>query len=463
MGVLAPTSSARYRAPAVGRVVDVTALVGPELEPRRCDLVISDGVISDLRQPGSGPVDSAQGVEIDGSEMIAMPGMVDGHDHLRVLAPGLALAEGLSLDDFLRVMWATQAEMGPTEYRLGALLGTLQRLRCGMTTVIDHAYTFHRPGLDDASIAGYDASGVRWAYARGIMTRPYDPVCETFEQAEAEIRRLLDDGLVTGDRLFVAPVSIRQASVAEFGLAAELAAELDCGTYTHAAETDSERQRWQEEAGAGPIEALDRAGFLGPRSVLAHCVVLDDRDIELLAERGTHVVHCPTNNMKLAKGVTRVPDLLAAGVNVCLGVDMMSDMHTEMRAELGMHALERRDPQAVSPLEALQMATWRGAAAAGMGGSAGELTVGQVADIVLVDARSVLQAPMIEPRHAMVHATNPGHVRHVLVDGRLVVEDGRSTLVDEAALVAEVEAVSAAWLARLDVDAGPWFGIPPRG
>ena len=461
--------SVRLQAPPVGAITNVTALVGRDMEPRRCDIHIVDGLITQITPPGAAPPgDTSPGphdqacaapLTIDGSGLLAMPGLVDTHDHLRVLAPGLPVAEGLPLDEFIRVQWATQALMGAHEYEVCALLGSLQRLRCGITTVIDHAYTFHAPGLDEACIAGYEGSGIRWAYARGIMTRPYEPVCESFEQAADAIRALLDRTPVTPERLFVAPVSIRQATYPEFVRSAALAEELGAGTYTHVSETLAERAVWRNEAGAGPIEALDNAGFLSSRTVLAHCVILDDAEVDLLAARGTHVAHCPSNNMKLAKGVTRVPDLLGAGVNVCLGVDMMSDMHAEMRAELHMQSLHSGDPAILAPRDVLQMATWRGAAAANAAG-AGELAAGRVADVALMPARSLFQAPLLDPLHAVVHNTQAPMVRHVLVDGRLVVRDGASTVVDEPALIVEAEAVCTAWLQRLGLPAAPagaWF------
>ena len=483
----------RVLAPTVHAITNVTALVGRDLEPLRCHLYIRDGLITAIvpdnaettplaaaPPPAKDLLERNAPITIDGKDMIAIPGMVDVHDHLRVLAPGLPVAEGLPLDEFLRVQWATQAHMAPDDYQVAAFLGTLQRLKCGVTTVVDHAYTFHGPDLDVACVNAYESSGIRWAYARGIMTRPYAPVCETFEQAADTIRALLDYTAVTPDRLFVAPVSIRQATPEEFARSAALAEELGAGTYTHAAETEAEREVWLQEANATPIEALDRAGFLSERTVLAHCVVLDDDEIELLAARGSHVVHCPSNNMKLAKGVTRVPDLLAAGVNVALGVDMMADIFSEMRAELHMQSLHSGDPAVLSSRDVLQMATWRGAAAAfsnaavpadsyspaaaGHRVALGELSPGCAADIVLVPARSLLQAPLLDPLHAVVHQTHGPMVRHVLVDGQLVVADGVSTLVDEQDLMVEAERACNLWLDQLDLPAGPggvWFPPPP--
>ncbi len=382
--------------------------------------------------------------------------MVNCHDHLRVLAPGLSSAEGITLDEFLRQMWSTQGEMGVAEYRVAALLGCVQRLKTGITTVADHCYTFHAPGLDEASVAGYRASGVRWAYARGVMTRPYAPVCETWEVAEDRLRELVASGKVASERLFVAPVSIRQATPDDFRRARALADELGCGLYTHVSETEDERETWRRECGSSPIHALDALGFLTPRTVLVHCVLLDDDEISLIAERGAHVVHCPTNNMKLAKGFTRVPDLLAAGVNVGMGVDMMADMLVEMRVEVGIHAALRHDPNAVTRSQVFRMATANGARALGLESEVGVLAPGMAADIVLLDGRSVLQAPMIDPAHALLYATNAGMVRHVLVDGALLVSDGRSTMVDEDDLVQEAEEIATSFLRRIGAPEVPW-------
>ncbi|MGQ0668792.1 MAG: amidohydrolase family protein [Actinomycetota bacterium] len=445
------------RAETVERVENVTAFVGDGFEPSVVDLEIAAGRIAAIRPAGSRERAAPAGAVIDGTGMLAFPGMVDCHDHLRSLTPGLPVGEGLKLDEFLRVMWSTQREMGPAEYRVGALLGTLQRLKAGMTTVVDHCYTFHAPGLDEASIAGYEGSGVRWLYARGIMTRPYEPVCETWEVAERAIRELVAGGRVSPERMFVAPVSIRQATPDEFRKSRALADDLGCALYTHVAETAAERDAWRTECGASPIHALDDLGFLTDRTVLVHCVLLDDDEIDLLAERAVHVVHCPTNHMKLAKGFTRVPDLLTAGVNVALGIDMMADMLVEMRTEMGMHAAYRLDPNAVDKLDAFRMATRNGARAVGLGEAAGLLEEGKLADLVLLEARSLLQAPLIDPGYALLYATDAGMVRHVVVEGRWVVRDGASTLVDEAALLEEVEDVAEAFLRRIGADRPPWF------
>lgn len=446
-----------FPADRISRISNVTAFVGEGYEPRLVTIDIDDaGVISAITDASAASAGALAGDAIDGTGLMAFPGMVDCHDHLRNLTPGLSIGEGLKLDEFLKVMWRMGAGMGPTEYEMGATLGCLQRLKTGITTVADHCYTYHADGLDQAAVRGYQASGVRWSYARGVMTRPYEPVCETWDVAEHRIRQLVEDGIVAPDQLFIAPVSIRQASPDEFRKCVALAAELGCAVYTHASETAAEQQTWQDECGTTPIRALDEFGFLNARSVLVHCVVLDDGEIDILAERGTHVIHCPTNHMKLAKGFTRVPDLLAAGVNVGLGIDMMADMLVEMRTELGMHAAHRLDPNAVTKTQVLHMATIGGAKALGSGDRRGILAEGFDADIVLLETNSLLQAPLVDPTYALLYATHAGMVTDVLVGGRRVVEGGRSTIIDEAALVEEAHAIVSSYLRRMDIDAELW-------
>ena len=436
-------------------IVNVTAFVGDDLKPEVVDILIADGRIAGVEPAQAGGEAVAEN-QIDGTELFAFPGMIDGHDHLRNLTPGLPVGEGLTLDDFLRVMWATQAEMGATEYRVAALLGMTQRLKTGVTTICDHCYTFHHPGLDEASIEGYEESRGRWAYARGIMTRPYDPVVETWDEAAAKIE-ILADGRVPAARLFVAPISIRQASPEDYRRSRALADELGCGLYTHVAETPAERDAWHKEYGSGPIAALDNAGFLTDRTVLVHCVHIEPDEIELMAARGCHVIHCPTNNMKLAKGFTPVPELLAAGVNVGLGIDMMADMLTEMRAEIGMHAVQRGDPNAITKQDAMRMATRGGAAALGLADVTGAIAAERAADLVLLEGRSLMQAVLVDPAHALVYASHAGMIRYVLVDGTVVVQDGASTIVDEGALLDEAEEIAAHYLERIGVVDRPWY------
>ncbi|MEE9208392.1 MAG: amidohydrolase family protein [Gemmatimonadota bacterium] len=297
------------------------------------------------------------GKTLDARERIVLPGLIDMHNHLRDLAPGLPVGQGLKLDDYLRAGWEMQQHLTAEDYYLGATLGAIRLLKAGVTSVVDHCYPFHLPGLEEAVLRAFGDVGIRGYLARGIMTKPFEPICETRGEALERIRRLVDEGKVPAERLFIAPVSFRQAIPDDYREARRLADDLGVGTYTHIAETAQEVEGIIGEYGEHPIHFLHDLGFSGPKTVLVHCVLLEDSEIERLAEDRTTVVHCPSNHMKLAKGITRVPDLLKAGVNMTLGVDVMENLWVEMRNELQLQSIANLNPQAVSPTAPLHMAT----------------------------------------------------------------------------------------------------------
>jgi cytosine/adenosine deaminase-related metal-dependent hydrolase len=394
-----------------------------------------------------GPPQRAR-ASLDADGMLVIPGLVDLHDHLRDLAPGLRVGEGLKIDAYLRAHWRLQQHLGTDEYRVGAMMGASRLLKSGVTSVVDHIYPFHRPGLLEAAVMGYQASGIRWFVARGIMTRPYRPITERQGDAFHAMLEALDT-VVPKESLFVAPVSFRQAPPGVFVRARSFADRHGLRLYTHVAESKVEVEQIRRNHGTPPVELLHRLGFAGEDTVLVHCVYLSAGEVGRLQRSRTHVVHCPSNHMKLAKGVTPVPRLLAKGINVGLGIDTMDDMFTEMRQEVLLQGLASSNPAALAPQTALEMATLGGAAALGMSDELGSIEAGKRADLVCVDLAG--HQPVIDPVWSLVHRAHGHDVAHVVVDGRVVVKHGRLTLLDESALTDEVAAVSAAYLKRAGV------------
>jgi 5-methylthioadenosine/S-adenosylhomocysteine deaminase len=384
---------------------------------------------------------------IDASRHVVIPGLVDAHDHLRNLTPGVALATGLKLDDYLRVLWKLQQHMTAEDFRLSALLGSIKLLKGGCTTVIDHAYPYHQPGIDGALLEAYRASGIRWYYARGIMTKPFKPLCESRRGAFARIEALLDNG-VPADRLMVAPVSFRQATPEDYRAARRLADRRGLRLYTHIAETRDEVAQSLKQFKYRPIEHLHHLGWTGPDVTLVHCVQLSAGEVNVLAKSGTSVVHCPSNHMALAKGVTPVPRLLARGIPVCLGLDGMDSLLLEIRLEVLMQSLVNLDPAALREDTALQMATLNGARACGAENTLGSLEVGKKADLVTVSVGRIHSAPTLNPVHALVHMAHADDVDTVVVDGRVAVHGGKVQGVDEEALTAEVQKAARRYLER---------------
>lgn len=411
--------------------------------PSQLDIYVDSGRVVAL-----GGDDRTARRALDARGMIVIPGMHDVHDHLRGLTPGLSIGQGLKLDAMLKKAWRLNELEGPDEYRVGAALATARLLKGGVTSVVDHIYPFHRPGLAEAAVAGYASTGIRWFMARGIMTRPYRPICESASDAFRAIEQMADS-LVPRDRLLIAPVSFRQATASVYKRSRRVADRLGVRLYTHIAETDAEVAQCREQHGARPVELLHRLGFGGPDTILVHCVKLSAAEIRILARAGTHVVHCPNNHMKLAKGVTRVPALLDAGVNVSLGVDGMDDMLSEVRQEVLLQSLANSDPAIVSPRTALELATIGGARALDLESDLGTIEVGKRADLVCLDTAA--SGPVIDPVWTVVNRAHGRDVAHVVVEGDVVVEDQRLTLVDEADLVEEATDVAAAFLRRAGI------------
>jgi 5-methylthioadenosine/S-adenosylhomocysteine deaminase len=424
-------------------VISGGLVLGADATFRRQSVVINGKTITAVSQQ---PPDARR--VIDAERCLVIPGLIDMHDHLRTVAPGLSAGEGLPLDGFLKVWWQLLESQGETEYRLLTLASSSRLLRAGVTTVVDHAYTFHKPALQEAILASFRASGIRWYFARGLMTRPYEPICEPRDRAFERIRDLVESASEGRDRVLVAPVSLRQATAEDYAASRKLADKLGVRLYTHVAETDAEVADSLREYGQRPIQLLHQVGFTGPDVTLVHCVKLDETDRAILRDTRTNVVHCPSNHMKLAKGVTDVPGLLAQGVNVSLGIDQMSDLFTEMRNESLMQGLANANPAILSKEQVVAMATANGAAALVQSGALGVIAAGARADVVVVDLRGLHHAPVVDPLYELVFNTRPSDVRWVVVDGRLVVDDGRLTLHDESALERELQDLLAHYLRR---------------
>ena len=410
-------------------------------------VAITGDRITAVLPAGEGPPPQATRT-IDASGHAVIPGLINVHDHLRNLAPGVSVAAGLKLDAYLRALWKLQQHMTAEDFRLTALLACVKLLKTGCTTVVDHAYPYHLPGIDAACLAGYHVSGIRWYYARGIMTMPYKPLCEFRTAAFRRIEELLDRHGVPRERLMVAPVSFRQATPADFRESRRLANRRGLRLYTHIAETREEVASSLKAFGYRPVDHLHHLGWTGKDVTLVHCVLLSAKEIAILEKTGTAVVHCPSNHMKLAKGVTKVPLLLSRGIPVCLGVDGMDNLFVEMRLELQMQSLANMNPAILKTETALEMATLNGARAVGAEADLGSIEVGKKADLVTVALGRAHTTPMLNVVHALIHMAHPGDVNVVVVDGRMVVEGGRVVGVDEEALTLEVQKAARAYLER---------------
>ncbi|MEL7157118.1 MAG: amidohydrolase family protein, partial [Actinomycetota bacterium] len=219
------------------------------------------------------------------------------------------------------------------------------------------------------------------------------------------------------------------------------------GTHIHCAETAEEVRMSLDERGVRHVTWLDDLGLLGPDVQLAHSVWLDDEELDLIAARDAVVVHCPVSNMYLASGVPRILDMRARGIRIALasdgpGSNNRQDMFEVLKAAVLLQKVHHRDPVALQPEEVITMACRGGAAALGLD-DVGTVTPGALADLLVVSLQSVFTAPVHRVPSALVFCATPADISHVLVGGRLVIDEGDVVGIDEAALVADAAASAA--------------------
>jgi 5-methylthioadenosine/S-adenosylhomocysteine deaminase len=231
---------------------------------------------------------------------------------------------------------------------------------------------------------------------------------------------------------------------------ATFAGELDLPVHIHVHETAAEIEQSLKEYNLRPLQRLADLGLLGPGLIAVHAIHLEPREIDLFAQHGCHVAHCPSSNLKLASGLAPVGALLAAGVNVALGTDgAASNNRLDLFAELRLAALLAKgvsgDPTAVPAWQALEMATLRAARALGMESRIGSLRPGKLADLAAVRLDEIETSPCYDALSHLAYAAGREHVSHVWVNGRLMLDERKLTTMDTH----EITARAAYWRDRI--------------
>jgi len=369
-------------------------------------------------------------VVLDGAGCAVMPGMVNAHTHLfQTLFRGLG--DDKSLLDWLReYIWPAASVMTVDDMAAAAVIGIIENLRTGATTVIDHQYVHPGDGFDDAVCAAAERLGVRFLLARGWANRNYE--LRLTESTEVVLERTAAvatrwHGAADG-RIRVETAPLIPWGCSDSAVERAHSASPSGGLHIHCAETAVEVEMNLDERGARHVQWLHSLGVLGPGTQLAHCVWLDDDELDLVQSTGAVVVHCPVSNMYLASGVARVPEMLRRGISVALasdgpGSNNRQDMFEAMKVAVLLQKVHHQNPMILQPEDSLRMATRGGAAAAGLPEDLGVIEPGRLADLVIVDLRSVFVAPVHRVASALVFNATPRDVRHVVVDGQLVIRD----------------------------------------
>ncbi|MFB6106799.1 MAG: 5'-deoxyadenosine deaminase [Halobacteriaceae archaeon] len=367
------------------------------------------------------------------------PGLVGGHVHT-VQSLGRGVADDAPLLEWLsEFVLPMEGALDAEATAVAARLGYLELLAAGTTTAVDHLTVDHAARAIEAA----GELGVRARLGKVLMDRDApDALLEDTDRALAESERLADRYHGAYDdriRYAVTPRFALSCTEACLRGARDVAdAREGVRVHTHAAETREEVAAVESERGMGNVEWLHEVGLTGEDVVLAHCVWTDERERALLAETGTHVVYCPSANMKLASGVAPVPDYLDRGVTVALGNDgppcnNTLDPFTEMRQASLLQKVDALDATATPARTVFEMATLGGARAAGFE-RVGALREGWRADVVGLRTDRPRTTPVHDPVSHLVFAAHGDDVRFTMVDGTVRYRDGEFPGVDEAAI-----------------------------
>ncbi len=381
-----------------------------------------------------------------------LPGTVNSHCHAFQ-----SLLRGLGDDlDFAgwrdRVLYPFSGRLDRAGLALGAAFAFAEMLLHGVTACVDFFYVQDGGNENaEAVIGAARETGIRLVMARAMYDWEGAPARYRETPAEAARRvRALADAHRHDPTVVVqpAPHSPHGASPAMIRAGWEVAETLDTVFHIHVAEGRYEGERTLREHGATPVRYLDRLGVLGARTVAVHCVWLDEEEVDLMGARGAALAYCPSSNMFLGDGITRLPEMLRAGVRAGLGTDGgCTNNRLSVFEEMRMCALLQRvrllDGAALDANLAFGLGTRSAATMLGL--DAGEIAPGRLADIVAID----LAHPSLHPRtdllRSVVHAMSHQAVTDVWVHGRRVVDGGRLTTVALDGLLERVRALTRDW------------------
>lgn len=405
---------------------------------RNVDLLIEGERITAI-----GPAESYHAgdfVVIDGRGCAVIPGLINAHSHLyqnflKGLRDDIGLVEWCHATLYPLAYAIHQEHWGQGDETCGrhwAMLSALEMLRGGVTCCVDMNMNM------DSVFTAWREVGIRGVAAVAVSDRWLPaPLRRSPELIRQDARQLAARWRNAHPRIKVVlgPSTPFLCSRELLLWARDTAAELDIGLQIHLAETRYEVAQVLAETGLTPVAYAHSLGLLGPRTTAVHCVHVTEAEMDLLAESGCTVVHCPKSNLKLGSGVAPIPAMLRRGVRVALAADGAAsndtlDMLEEMRFAALLHKGVNEDPTAITAHQVFEMATEAGARA--MGFSAGRLDEGQLADLVLVRLDAAHMIPVHDILNQIVYCAKASDVETTIVGGEIVFNAGRITTVDEA-------------------------------
>ena len=420
-------------------------------------LLVKDNKISKIAGDIKFPTEEI----IDGSDYFLYPGLINTHHHFyQTLTRNIPQVQNVELFNWLKYLYPIWSRLTPEAVYYSSLVAMGELLKTGCTTAVDQFYVFPKSQpkeLVDREFRAAQEIGIRFHGSRGSMSLskkdgglPPDEVVQTEEEILSDSQRVIekfhDYKPFAMQRVVLAPCSPFSVTENLLKESIKLARNYKVGSHTHLAETKDEDEFCQETFGSRPLEYMKRVGWLGDDVWFAHCVHLNEKEINLLAKTGTGVAHCPVSNQKLASGAANIPYMLKKKVPVGLAVDGSasndsSNMIAELKAAFLMHRLIY-GISGVSAEEVLAMATNGGRDVLNQP-EIGSIEVGKAADMFLINTKRLgLAGGLSDSVSALVTSGDSQIVDITIVNGKIVVRDGRLVNIDEDKVAKKANKIS---------------------
>jgi 5-methylthioadenosine/S-adenosylhomocysteine deaminase len=380
---------------------------------------------------------------IDAKDKFVFPGFVNTHSHLfQVLLKGLG-RDKLLYDWLNSSVRRAIKNIDPEAAYYAALVGCIENIRSGCTTILDYQYCHGQLGIDDAVMKAFEDLGIRGILGRGhTKVSGFPPGCECeideteemfFNDVERLAKKYADHPTIG---VAISPAIVWDLSENGYYKVRELANQYKIPIAMHTVETEDDDEYCLKEHGMRLIPYLEKVGLLGPDYIAVHSVQMTPEDIDIFEKYDVKVSHNPVSNMILASGVAPVPEFLERGITVGLATDGAAsndtqDMMEVLKITALIHKLHTRNAAAISASQVLEMATLGGAKCVQMEEKIGSLEVGKQADLIIYNPKTAKSVPAADPVSTLVYSSGENNIETVVVAGKVLMENGSLTCIDE--------------------------------
>ncbi len=394
-------------------------------------VVINDGAIVDIIESDTVFKIYVANEVYQLTDQLLIPGLINAHTHL-----AMSLLKGYADDIELSVwlnnhIWpAEKSLVSPKFVSDGSRLAIAEMLKGGITTFNDMYF------YPQATAEVCHTIGMRANIGLVVLDFPTNYASDPQDYLNKGLNfrdNWRDNSLITTSIAPHAPYSVSDKS---FTMIGTFANQLQMTIHTHLHETEAEIRESLQKFNMTPIQRLDKLGILGPNVTAAHCVHLDNTDINILEKNKVNVIHNPSSNMKLGSGVADIKTLYEKGINIGLGSDSSAsnnrlDIIGEIRSTLLLHKGRNQDAEFLKPLDVIKMATINSAKAIGLDERIGSIEIGKRADITVINLNSIECQPCYDPLSTFVYSADKHSVSHVWVDGNIKVKKNFLVNIDE--------------------------------